>query len=363
MSMVEVMVAMGIVAISLLAMLDELVTYLHQQSTQRAHATALRIATATIEDARRLPSASILTGVLPTATTIRNGVTYTTNATVQMCSATTQTSCVTPGTGASVARVDVTVAWSDSKGSHHLALSSSDVDTSQSSVSGSTTGLTDGTTGTTGTSVSVTSLSVSPTSISVDGSGNPTSNVTVTLQAVGLSPSTTIPVTWTDDNGSHQATLTNTGATTWAATIAKSSITRAVTSGSQTVVFAATVPGVRTFPTTTLTVVAQPAFNGSCTVTASPIVLTPLTRKTSLPEIVSCQTTGLASTDSVKAVYSSGSGTATANLSSSDGSTWTATLPVGTSMVSSGSSESFTFTLTRASDGYNKSQSLSVTLA
>jgi prepilin-type N-terminal cleavage/methylation domain-containing protein len=360
MTLIEVVVAMAIIAVGLLGLLDELVAYVHQQASQHARATALRIATTTLEDARRLPSNSLTAGTVTAPAVTRDGVAYTTTTSVQLCAAGQQT--CTQGSGPSVARVSVSVNWSDSHGAHTIALSTSDADTSNGTLAGSTTGLTNGTSGVSGTSVSVTSLSVSPASITVDSNGNPTSNITVTLQAVGLASSATVPLTWTDDNNAHQTTLVNTATNTWAVTIPKASITRAVTSSAKTVVFAATVPGVRTFPTTTLTVVPQPAFSGSCTVTASPIVLLPLTRKTSLPEIVSCTTVGLASTDAVKAVYASGSGTATLNLSSSNGSSWTGTLASGTSMASSGGTEGFTFTLT-AADGTTKTQNLSVSLA
>jgi hypothetical protein len=92
-------------------------------------------------------------------------------------------------------------------------------------------------------------------------------------------------------------------------------------------------------------------------------VLTPLTRKTSLAELFSCTTSGLTTSDSVQATYASGTGTATLTLSSVNGSTWTATLPAGTSMVSSGGTEGITYRLTRASDSSTTTQSASVALA
>jgi Tfp pilus assembly protein PilV len=364
MSLVEMVVAMAIVTVGLLGMLTEIVAYFHQQSSQRAHATALRLATTALEDARRLPHSALAAGSVVDPPVTKGSVSYQRTYSIQMCSPTTQTSCVTPAAGApSVARMLVTVSWTDSKGQHHVSLSTADADTATSTLPGSSSGLLSDTTGATGTSVTVSSFTVSPSSTSVDSSGHPSSNITITLTATGLSSSSTVPVTWTDDSGAHQVTLTNTSATTWAATVSKASITRAVSTGTQTVTFAATVPGVHSFPTATLTLSAQPAFVGSCTVTASPIVLTPLTRKTALPETLSCQTSGLVSTDSVRAVYATGSSTATLTLTTSNGSSWAATLPAGTTMVSSGSSEGITFTMTRTSDSYTASQSASVTLA
>lgn len=346
MTLVEVVVAMAIVTVGVLGMLTEVVSYVRDQSTQRAHATALRIATTTLEDARS-QNAALLSTQSPTTTPPKaNGIAYTTSTNVQHVGG--------------VARITVTVSWTDGHGPHSLSLDSSTTDLSTSTLAGSTSGLTNNVTGASGTSVTAGTLSLTPSSTSVDSSGSPADDVVASLNVVGLTTATSIPLTWTDDSGAHQVTMANTGGTTWSATVSKNAITRKVTSGSKTVTFAATVPGVATPITTNLTVVPVPAFNGSCTVTVSPIVT--LLRKTTVPEIISCSTTGLASTDQLRATYASGSGTASASLSSVDGSTWTTTLPAGTAMAATGSSESFTFTLMRSSDGYTKSQNLSVTL-
>jgi hypothetical protein len=205
---------------------------------------------------------------------------------------------------------------------------------------------------------------VSPTSVSVDSSGHPLSDVTLNLVLTGLAGTTNLAATWTDDNGTHHATLTNTSGNTWSAVIPKSQITRAVSgSSTATVTFAATVPGLTTLPTSTLTLVPLPTLS-NCQVTAAPIVLVPLTRRTSLPEVLSCSASGLTGSDTVKATYATGTTTATVFLSTSNGgSTWSYTLPANSTMVSSGSTESFTFTLTRTSDSYTATTNLSVMLA
>lgn len=364
MSLVEVVVAMAIVTVGLLGMLTEIVTYFHQQTSQRAHAVALRIATTALEDSRRVAPGTLPLGTSTSQPQVKGNVSYTTTTTVQMCAPTDQTTCTTPAAGAaSVARVAVSVGWTDARGSHHVALSTADADTGYHTLAGSSPGLLTNASGASGTSVSASALGLSPSSVSVDSHGNPLSNVTASLSITGLSTSVTVPLTWSDDNGAHQASMSNVGGTTWSVTVSKSSITHMLSSGSGTVSFAATVPGIQVFPTASLTVTPQATFVGSCTVTASPIVLTPLTRKTSLAELFTCTTSGLTTSDSVQAVYASGSGTATLTLSSINGSTWTATLPAGTSMASSGSTENITYRLTRASDGTITTQSASVALA
>src|SRR4051794_33313349 len=143
MTLVETVAALLIVSVALLGLLDELVTYVHQQMAQRAHATAMRIATTALEDARRLPLATLSSASYPTATQSRNGVAYTTTTAVQTCAAATQASCVTPtSTDPSVARVAVTVSWSDTHGAHHLSLSTADADTGRGNLPGTSTGLT-----------------------------------------------------------------------------------------------------------------------------------------------------------------------------------------------------------------------------
>lgn len=363
-TLVEVIVAMAIVVTALLALLGEFTTYLHQQRAQRAHAFALRIATTNLEDARSLKYGDQLGLPSGPLTQTHAGIAYTTTTHVDSCDPTNQTTCVIKTGDGSVARLTVTVSWNDSSGAHHLSLSSADANTHQSTVTGSTGGLTTNATGATGTSVTLTSSSVSPTSVSVDNSGHPLSDVTLNLVLTGLASTTNISTTWTDDAGTHHATLTNTSGNTWSVVIPKSQITRAVSgSSSGTVTFSATVPGLATLPTSTLTIVPMPTLS-NCSVTASPIVLVPLTRKTSLPEVLTCSATGLVGSDSVTATYASGSGTATVSMTSIDnGATWSTTLPAGTSMASSGATESLTFTLTRASDGYTTSTSLSVGLS
>lgn len=348
MTLIEIVIAMAIVTVGLLGMLSEVVSYIKEQSTQRAHATALRCATTTLEDARAASTGASVPG--PVHCTTSNGVSYTTTTTVKK-----ETS------DSSVSQVVVTVNWTDGHGPHQLSLNSATTDMSTHALSSDTGNLITNATGTTGATVTAGSLSLSPSSVSVDSSGTPGSDVTATLAIVGVSQGTSVALTWTDDNGAHQTSMTSADGKTWSATVSKSMITRKVTSGSKSVVFSATIPGVNAPVTASLTAVPQPTFNGSCTVLANPIVT--LLRKTTLPEVISCNTVGLSSSDQMQATYASGSGTATATLSSSDGSTWTATLPGGTSMAATGTTEGFTFTLTRKSDGYTKSQSQSVPLA
>ena len=93
-------------------------------------------------------------------------------------------------------------------------------------------------------------------------------------------------------------------------------------------------------------------------------MLVPLTRRTSLPEVLSCSASGLSGSDAVTATYATGTTTATVSMTTNDGgSSWSYTMPTSTTMVNSGGTEAFTFTLNRVSDSYTTSTSLSVALA
>lgn len=371
-TLVEALIGLLIVSVGVLALLGELVGYMRGQVSDKAHAGAVRLASTQIEDARNLPytgpgglsSMSSYAG-----TNVGNGITYSYVTAVQMCLPTDPaTSCTTPSANdPSVARVSVTVSWTDSGRSRQVVMSSNVTNTSPgvqtAAATGSLGSLIGGTPASPG--VSVGTLAVSPTTVGVSSSGTPTSNVTVTLSTVGLGGGATVPLTWSDDNGSHQTTMSSSnGGSTWTATVNASSITKTVAAGQTgTVKFAATVPG-GGVATANLTLSGAPTFVGTCSVVPNPIVFQVLTTKTSLAETLTCTTAGLTSADNVSVSYpTSSSTTATGTLTSSNGNTWTVTLPVGTRLKGA-PSETFTFSLSRVSDGLSgTSQSVTVLAA
>src|SRR5206468_3344777 len=76
---------------------------------------------------------------------------------------------------------------------------------------------------TSGTTITLGNLTVSPTTVAATSTNNPASAVTVTMTAVGLTSTTSIPLTWTDDTGSHQLNITSSGNTTWSVSVPASS--------------------------------------------------------------------------------------------------------------------------------------------
>jgi hypothetical protein len=327
----------------------------------------MHLANGSLESARSM-SYSSLTGQAGTATTATpvNGRTYQTIRTVEVCSPTdSPNTCTTPAAGAvSTVHATVRVNWSFAGKDHTIEIARSISDKSAMTVSTATNPL--GSCGGGGTTLVLGSLSLSPAAVTVSSAGQPSSAVTVSLTETGLSNASCVPLTWSDDNGAHQVTMTG-GSGTFSVTIPATSIKKVVPSSGGSIPFTATVPGSQAVPSKSLTITGAPEFSGNCSVSVAGlglniISLFPLTRNSLLPAGLTCTTVGLTKTDSVVATYQSGTGTKTATLTSTNGTTWTATIPAGTAMKSSGASEGFSFKLTRASDGATATQTLTATL-
>jgi type II secretory pathway pseudopilin PulG len=362
MTLVEVLVAIGIVTVGVLALLGALATGIRQQGLEKSQATALHLADSAIESAKAIAYSSLVgqAGTTTSAAPV-NGVSYTETKTFQVCSPTdSPTTCTTPGSGAvSTVHASISVQWSYAGSAHTVHVAQSVSDNSTLTVSSATSPL--GSCGGAGTTLVLGHLALSPSSVTVNTAGTPSSSITATLTETGLSNATCVPLTWSDDNGSHQVAMTGSGGT-FTVAIPAASIKKATPTSGGSIVFTATVP------TASLTLIGAPAFSGNCSVSVvglglNVITLVPLTRNTLLPAGLTCTTANLSKTDSVVAAYQSGTSTKNLTMTSTNGTTWTATLPAGSAMVKTGLSEGFTFTLTRASDGSTASQNLTATLA
>lgn len=366
-TLVETLVALCIVTVALFALTASLTAYLHHQAIDKSRTTAVRLMTTSLENARRLPASTIatLSGSYPSTDPTGK---YTTSTVIQHCSLTDSASaCTAPSSAANEdVRVRITVSWLDGTKSRSVSTYTSIADDSTGTYSPTGSGTLStlvGGTAQSATAVTVSTFTASPTTTTVSAAGVPAAGVALTMTTVGLTGSTTsIPVTWTDDNGSHQWSLTG-GPNTWNATVPAASIKKVVTSGTSPLTFAATVPGTSALPTATVTLRPAVSFT-SCSVSPNPIVLTVLTRKTAFAETLTCTVTGLASTDSVTVTYPSQATTATKTLTSATGTTWSVTLPAATFMANGlALTEAFTFTATRASDGLTATSVLTAVLA
>jgi prepilin-type N-terminal cleavage/methylation domain-containing protein len=358
-TLVETMVAIVLVTIAMFALMAELTAYVHHQANERRRTTAVRYLTTTLEKARGLTASDLAlvpTGSISVPAITDGGVTYSGTEVVARCLVSDPVGSCTP-TSANDAHLDtrlrVTITWPDGTATRSVSSYTSLADTANTTYSPTGSGTIStlvGGTGQAASGVSVSAFTATPSTSTVTSAGVPTSPITLNLTTVGLNSSTgSIPVTWTDDGGSHQTTLTG-GPNSWSVTIPAASISKVVASGTSTLTFAATVPGTSTISTVVTTL--RPGVSiTSCSVSPNPLVLTLITRKTTLAETLSCTVFGLASSDSVTVAFTSGSSTTTRTLTSSDGASWSVVLPSATSMASSGLSETFTFTATRASDG------------
>ncbi|HVU75083.1 MAG TPA: type II secretion system protein [Mycobacteriales bacterium] len=367
-TMAEMLVGLVIISFGLLALLDGIILAVHTQRERVQRAAAIRVATTASEDARRIPFSSLaaLVGAPQTSTKTVNNTTYQTTTTETLCAVTDGAeACTTPGSGSpSAVRVKVDVKWTSGSKQHSVTVGTSVTDASQALLTGTGTGTISnllGGSATSGTSVTLGNLTVSPTSVAVTSANNPTSAVTVTMTAVGLTATTSIPLTWTDDTGSHQTTMASAGNGTWSVSVPASSITKAPASGANTatVAFTATAPTGNGIQTANLTLVTQPTFTG-CTVSPNPIVFQLLTTKLSAATTLTCTVKAVSSSDTVKVSYATPSSTQVSNLTTTDGgATWKIVLAAGT-QLHSGLSTTFTFTATRASDSATATTTVNV---
>jgi Tfp pilus assembly protein PilV len=381
-TLVEMLVTIVLLTVALLGLLAELATDVKQQSVEKTQLAAVHVADGWLEAqqaaARTDATFVALSSGAGTSSVAVNGVTYHELKAFETCSATDQppTTCNTPSDPTlATTYATITVSWSIGNSSHDVSMTRSLADnaTHQTTDQGNPLSSCNAS----GTSVTGT-LTLVPVSgpqsrvdlnnfnnPAVDTTGAPVTSVNATLNESGLSAATCVPLTWADDNGTHQVDMHTTGSGSasncpssvpciYTASIPATDVTRAVgaTTWDGTVVFTATLPGASA--TQTLFLNNPPTL--SCSVTTAGlsldvVSLNPLTgNKTLLLKAgLACTTTHTISTDSVTVQYRNGAGTLTqATLTSANGTTWSGSLGSGASMLNTG--QSFAFTVVRASD-------------
>jgi Tfp pilus assembly protein PilE len=391
-TLVELLIAIGLLTVAVLGVLGEVALDVKQQTVEKSQLGAVHLANGWLESeqagARTDATFVALSSAAGTSTVTYNGVNYTEVKAIETCSPTDHppTTCTAPGDPTlATTYATITVSWSIGTSPHHVSLTRSIADAAshQSTDSGNALSNCSGS----GSSVSGT-LSLSPTSsaqnrIDLNTSNNPAvdttgaaiTSVTATLSEHGLAAATCVPLTWIDDNGTHQVDMHTTGAGSastcpatvtcnYTASISATQITRAVASPTWdgTVSFTATLPG----STVTQTMYLNNPPTLSCSVTTAGLSLNvlslnPLTgNKTLLLAAgLACTTSHTISTDSVTAQFKNGGGAVTqATLTSANGTAWTATLKSGTSMLNA--AQTFTFTTTRAVDSRSVAQNVAI---
>lgn len=386
------LVAIGLLTVGLLGLLGQVATDVKQQSVEKSQLTAVHLANGWLESAQAAARTDATFVALSsdggTSTVTSNGIRYTEVKAIEVCSPTDHppATCSAPSDPTlGTTYATITIDWTIGTSSHHVSLARSiaDVGVHQSIDSGNA--LSNCTS--TGTGVSGV-LTLSPTSglqsrIDLNSSNNPAvdttgaaiSSITATLVEHGLAAATCVPLTWIDDNGAHQVDMHTTGngsasscpstaVCTYTATIPATQITRAVASPTWdgTVVFTANPAG---------TALAQTMYLNnpptlSCSVQTVGVSLNVVSlnallgnKSLLLAASLACTTSHTVSTDSVKVQYTNGSGaTASATLTSANGTSWTASLPTGTSMLNK--AQTFVFTVKRAVDSRSVAQNVNV---
>jgi type II secretory pathway pseudopilin PulG len=383
-TLIEIMVALGMITVSMLALLAGLISSAKTQQKEQARANATRLATTEIERLRRMTLAAVqaLEGTVTSHPVVQNK-SYTQTRVVQRCSASDPAStCTTPmDTLSTVERVTVTVTWAAQTGTGSIKLATTISDrqtqlyTGNIFPSASPTASAAPTAAPTPTAtpsaspatIVINSFTASPNPVANAAGGHPASNIVLTISASGLSASTLITVNYTDDNGPESAvTLSSSDGSTWTATVNSSNIKKVVPTGSTstTLTFTAAVPGYAASPAATLTLtpptVAAPAFTGNCTVSPNPISVNG-SGKLNNNTTFTCTTSGLAYSDSIRMKYLDASGTAvTQGMSSTDGSTWTWTGGKNAAGFKQGS-QVFTFVIVyQGADGASQTQTWTV---
>ena len=110
-SFIDLMLALVVLTIGVLAMMDLQVIALRSNASSQNSATALALAETKMEEVKNKLFTSIASEAAATWTDTATKVTYTTTVTVTNS---------TPVTGAK--KVDITVTWSDKSGAHSLPL-------------------------------------------------------------------------------------------------------------------------------------------------------------------------------------------------------------------------------------------------
>lgn len=200
--MVEVLVAISIFGVVLVALTGALISSVRSVGDQRLRTAATRVATDHLETLRTLPF-DLLAAAGPTMTTTPDGREFTIDTEVRTIDALT-------GAAAADGRVkEITtiVAWTSSGGaSRSVSYTTAVVDASRVPAPVQVIG----------------TVTMFPSPLTTDASGRALGDIEVTVPLEGFAVGTLVHVAWTNADGTPGAkTLTSTSGTNWRGTVAK----------------------------------------------------------------------------------------------------------------------------------------------
>lgn len=243
--LVEALVATFLVGTVLLALLGVFITAAQSIADQRLRAAATRMGNAHLETLRAVPFAELEdhdTSPAGESVTTPDGRLLTQLTEVSRIHAETG-SCVNPETGecddqGEVKEVTVTMSWERGGERKTLTFSTAIAPLDEEAA---------------GTGQAMGNPVMFPNPTVVDDTGTPTEPIEVTVPLEGFSTDATVTMTWDDDGGSKQESLTSAGGVNWTTTIDPARLTRTVAEGETADLdFTFTVDGLSTSTSLTL---------------------------------------------------------------------------------------------------------------
>ncbi|HVU74540.1 MAG TPA: prepilin-type N-terminal cleavage/methylation domain-containing protein [Mycobacteriales bacterium] len=396
-TLAEMMVALTLITVGLIATLAVFASSAHSQATERNHQYALRLASQQIESLRAAPFSSIASS---TSTQQGMGRTFTVVTTVTTLDAASNGAATT---GPVVKRADVSVSWILG-GSHTVSLTTEIADTSPGIYAGTAVPTPSGSPS---GGPQVTSFALVPSPLVVTSAGVTTQSLTASAQLTGYPASTILQASWTLPNTSAGTiAMTSTDGQLWTGTLSSGSVFQvpgisvnvSLLSPTSQVLTTATVQTTTGLGTPTPTPSATPSASVSATSSASASATpTPTPSPTASLSPLSFQTTTVSPTSIVTEqnnknsakgknsasvtfdctvsginpqtlasgtlTYLTPSGSASINLVHDTGNSahFSVTFPQYSTTFSQGSAEPFVFAVTQGSQTIQKTIYVSVT--
>lgn len=375
-TLAEMLVALFIVSVALLALLGVFGTTAKSLQSQAARAEGVRVAVDTNESFRNQAYTAVPTGTLPSTTVVRDGRTYTVATTV------TEADAATLGAASGTARVKrvvTVVSWTvrgQTKSVRYETVLAPTSAVAPVVVSSPAASAAPSPSPVASSAYSIVSVTLSPQPLIVAvPSGVANDDLLVTVALSGYSTTDTVQIAWTNDGATSMTrALVNAGGQNWTTTIPKADIVHATASGSTSSMNFVVTTGKGQTRTTTLTTqgqVASPPELTATTITPGVIVLNNNGANKGQNDAAvtfTAHVSGLSATsttDSVKVSYAGKDGAAkeiALTRSTTDATKWEHTFAHKSEWFAAGTDQAFTFTVRRASDGATDSEIKKITV-
>lgn len=353
--MVEVLVAISIFGVVMVAVTGVLMSSVRSVGDQRLRTAATRVASNHLETLRTLPY-DLLAPAGPAITTTPDGRRFTVTTEVRTIDAVTGAA----APGGRVKELTTTVGWTASGGaSRSVSYTTAVADESNVPALVQVIGR----------------VTMFPSPLTVDGSGHALEDIEVTVPLEGFLVGTLVQLSWTNADGSPGAkTLTSTSGANWRATVAKEQVIAALGSdGRREVRFTASAGSLTAvYDLSAQAAVVSPPVITSAAIDRNPIDVAQATGARSCDERNQCQNTtdvtftvfvtGLNSLqDSVILQYQLHDSTSVEvplTPVSGESGHWRLTVRQKTTKFLTGTARAFRFTAIRTADGATKSASV-----